>query len=80
MLPRLIDEMKNSTEDEFVYLNWNGFFILIHKNSTIDGCMNQYYEEIRKDRIYNDYNCKTLISKQELAEKIVTLLTNLEKL
>lgn len=75
VLPSLIEEAKHA--DDFMYLNWNGFFILIDKDSTVDGCLDQYYEKISKDGVYGQYKRGELIDVDDLGKRIANYLKNL---
>ena len=75
VLPSLIEEAKHA--DDFIYLNWNGFFILIDKDSTVDGCLNQYYEKTYEDGVYGRYKRGDLVDVDYLGKRIANYLKNL---
>lgn len=80
VLPSVLAEAKDLGREEFIYLSWNGVFILIDKKSTFTDCMNQYHKGLREKDVYTDYKCGRLISKEDLGKKIVNLLTKIEGL
>ena len=78
VLSSLIEEIKN--EGEFMYLEWNGVFIYIDKNSTVDRCMKQYNFLIEQEEIYQKYKSGKLISIEELGGTIARFLTDMGRL
>ena len=78
VLSSLIEEIKN--EGEFMYLEWNGVFIYIDKNSTVDRCIKQYNSLLEQEEIYQKYKGGKLISIEELGSRIARFITDMGRL
>ena len=74
-LPELIKEARDNQES--FYVLWNGFLLYIDQYSTVQECIDDYNEQVKRDGFYAGFKNGEYIKTDDLGKKIAKIFASL---
>lgn len=72
IIPNVINRRNKLNKD--VFIRWNGATIRVEEKDDKNSILKKYYDELVKVDLYNKHQNNELISKNELANKISSII------